>query len=288
MNWDQIVAQVRPHVVRIDTPSVFGTGFLCLSNTDRSLVGIATARHVVAHADKWLAPIRISSEGNKTANLCLATERSIWIDPNTDCAVIIASPSAFGLEASLSSLQNLPPLFPCSSTLPIGSSVGWLGYPSIADTMCFFRGVISAVELSPIRTYLIDGVAINGVSGGPVFYCDPDANNISIVGVISAYRPNRLYDESLPGLSIAQDVSHLHNAVLQIKTIDDAERIKHELQLVFSDAYEKTFGEMSRLLKQAQPALLHAMRHWRTNGCNRGGYARLIRDVLQSRFFTHH
>ena len=51
MQWDQIVTAASPYVVRIDTPEGSGTGFLCLYNSDRTFVGIATAAHVVARAD---------------------------------------------------------------------------------------------------------------------------------------------------------------------------------------------------------------------------------------------
>jgi len=73
---------------------------------------------------------------------------------------------------------------------------------------------------------LIDGVAINGVSGGPVFYgAGGDASNsVEIIGTITAYMPNR----SLPGLSFAQDITHFQNVVTAIKNRDEAEKKKKE------------------------------------------------------------
>jgi hypothetical protein len=88
--------------------------------------------------------------------------------------------------------------------LPIGAEVGWLGFPAIAQyTLCFFSGNVSAWQ-EWRNAYLIDGVAINGVSGGPVIYSTP-TDGVQIVGCISAYRANRATGEALPGLSIAQD-----------------------------------------------------------------------------------
>ena len=81
---------------------------------------------------------------------------------DTDSAVILL----FQTELKL---PDIPiPLLPANITLPIGSEVGWLGFPGIdAQTLCFFSGNISARKPA---AYLIDGVAINGVSGGPVVY----------------------------------------------------------------------------------------------------------------------
>jgi len=74
---------------------------------------------------------------------------------------------------------------------------------------------------------LIDGVAINGVSGGPVVY-STEADGVSIVGVMSAYHVNRIRGDALPGLSIAQDVSHFHSIIKHMKSIDEARKKKEE------------------------------------------------------------
>ena len=52
MNWERAINTIRPHVVRINTPTGYGTGFLSFYNHDRSWCGIATAAHVVNHADE--------------------------------------------------------------------------------------------------------------------------------------------------------------------------------------------------------------------------------------------
>ena len=61
--------------------------------------------------------------------------------------------------------------------------------------LCFFHGFISGYFNDP-PTYLVDGVAINGVSGGPAF-----DNRVHIIGLVSAYIPNRVDRQTtLPGL----------------------------------------------------------------------------------------
>jgi hypothetical protein len=113
--------------------------------------------------------------------------------------------------------------------LRIGDEVGWLGYPALgrsSDTLCFFSGNVSARQ-DFNHAYLIDGVAINGVSGGPVVVLADDGTP-QIVGTIAAYIVNRATGEALPGLSVAQDLSHLHDTVSDIKSTDEANRKKRE------------------------------------------------------------
>jgi hypothetical protein len=107
--------------------------------------------------------------------------------------------------------------------LPIGVEVGWIGYPAVSrHTQCFFSGNVSAFQEFR-HAYLIDGVAINGVSGGPVLYSTP-TDGVQIVGSITAYIANRATGEALPCLSVAQDVSHLHNIAIHVRSIDDAKK----------------------------------------------------------------
>lgn len=87
--------------------------------------------------------------------------------------------------------------------MPRGSEVGILGFPGLVEPeLCFFKGSVSGFLNQP-PTYLIDGVAINGVSGGPAF--DSRAH---LIGLVSAYIPNRV-DESttLPGLMSLMPIS---------------------------------------------------------------------------------
>jgi hypothetical protein len=96
------------------------------------------------------------------------------------------------------------------------------------DILCFFTGAVSAGQ--PTRkAYLIDGVAINGVSGGPVFHC-PAPDKVQIIGCVSAYHANRATGEALPGLLRAQDVSHFHGVAKHVQSIDEANIKKREFE----------------------------------------------------------
>ena len=42
--------------------------------------------------------------------------------------------------------------------------------------------------------------------------------------MVSAYRANRATGEALPGLLVAQDVSHFHSVLAHLKTLDEAKK----------------------------------------------------------------
>jgi Trypsin-like peptidase domain len=215
--WHHAVTLVAPSIVQIETPSGYGTGFLFSYNESKTWIAIATARHVVQEADKRQQPIGIHNVEAGTTVLIHQRDRVILPDSFKDSAALLI-PAAKLTELRLP--EKPIPLLPTGYRLRVGVEVAWLGYPGIgADSLCFFRGAISAWEKdSP--SYLIDGVAINGVSGGPVMHRLSDSDTIQIVGAITAYRPNRTCGATLPGLSIAQDLSHLHKIVAELKTIE--------------------------------------------------------------------
>ena len=215
MNWSDVVAKITPYIVKIETQNGSGTGFVCLYNKDKTIVGIATAHHVISHAAEWDQPIRIRHSGGEVLTLPADSNRAVRINHLNDSAVIIC------FKQNLPFPDTLIPLLPKEKSLQIGSEVGWLGYPAIEPNQaCFFCGNISAHRAWPAG-YLVDGVAINGVSGGQVFFSHP-TDGVNFVGAVSAYHANRTTGEALPGLLVAQDVSHFHEVVTDIKTVDEA------------------------------------------------------------------
>jgi hypothetical protein len=216
------IETVRQHVVKIETPTGYGTGFLAFYNHDNTWCGIATAAHVVSHADEWQHPIRIRTE-TSTRFLKADEDRVVMLDHQTDSAVVLFLKSELQLPEVPIALTPVDK--PCS----IGADIGWLGYPVIEpSTLCFFAGTVSAQQITR-KSYLIDGVAINGVSGGPVFHC-PATDSVQIIGSVSAYHANRATGEALPGLLRAQDVSHFHGAAQAIRNIDEANAEKRRFE----------------------------------------------------------
>ena len=225
MNWDQIVNKVSPYIVKIETQTGHGTGFLSLYNETKTLCGVATALHVVDHADKWKQPIKIIHHESKEFIFLEDDKRVIYKDYKTDSAVVLF------FKDHLPFPKDLVSLLPSQTPIGIGFEVGWLGFPAVAPyDLCFFSGNISAKQ-EYRKAYLIDGVAINGVSGGPVLF-STEAEGVQIVGTVSAYQANRATGEALPGLLIAQDVSHFHDVANHIRSLDDANKKKRELEKV--------------------------------------------------------
>jgi S1-C subfamily serine protease len=212
MKWHEAVGKVAPYVVKIETPSGHGTGYLCLY-TKKGLAGIATADHVVADVHYWQQPLRIIQTGKGASVLLKHEQRAIFSGPRNDSAVVL-------FKSTLDLPETPLPLIASDKRMKIGVELGWLGYPSVAESqLCFFTGTVSAHQKN---AYFIDGVAIDGVSGGPVF--DASGELAQIVGTISAYHYNVTGSSALPGLSFAQDVTHLHETISKFGTLDEARK----------------------------------------------------------------
>ena len=125
MNWDRAIGTISPHVVKISTPTGYGTGFLSFYNSDRTWCGLATAAHVVSYADEWQQPIRITHPHSGTSVFKPAPERVIMLDHRTDSAIVLC----FKGELQLPEIPIA--LIPADEPCGLGADVGWLGYPVI-------------------------------------------------------------------------------------------------------------------------------------------------------------
>lgn len=212
--WHAMVDIVRPHVFRIMTPRGSGTGFLLFNSKPAGFVSIATAAHVVSAAHFWEEPIRIQHlESGKTV-LVRVANRAMLVDVNNDIAAVLFGPGDIPLP-------EIPlPLSPKDIHAKVGEEIGWLGFPAISTDLCFFSGRISSYVEDQQR-YLVDGVAINGVSGGPAFKAYDVG--IALMGVVSAYIPNTATGQVLPGLSVVTDVVEFHKMIVGFKSFEDAQ-----------------------------------------------------------------
>lgn len=212
IEWHTIVDLVTPHVVRIWTPEGSGTGFLVSASKSTPFCAIATAAHVVNHAHYWEEPIRIEHQASGKTLLLREVDRAILRDESKDTAAILFERRDLVLPSE--------PLTLCDKDkhFKAGVEIGWLGFPAIPKaSLCFFSGRISS-WLSADDAYLVDGVAINGVSGGPAFTLWGGM----LAGVVSAYIPNRQSGEVLPGLAVVRGVSQFHDVAQSLRTLDEA------------------------------------------------------------------
>jgi hypothetical protein len=158
ITWHEALDQIRPYVFKISTPRGFGTGFLLAYAASGSICGLATAAHVVDQAHLWEEPIRILHSATGKSFLLRAADRAIMMDSETDTAGLVFAPGDIDLP------DKILPLTPEGKLLKIGNEIGWVGFPAIAqDHLCFFSGRASA-WVENRQAYLVDGVAINGVS----------------------------------------------------------------------------------------------------------------------------
>ena len=218
VKWFEGVEAVKSHVVRISTPGCSGTGFLISNGKNNSLCGLATAAHVVHHAHFWEEPIRIDHLSSGKTVVLRCTERAVLLDLDRDTAAVV-----FDRDDIPFPTDPLP-LGPKGMFLTAGNEIGWLGFPAMsAANLCFFAGKVSA-WIEEQSAYLVDGVAINGVSGGPAFHVEVIEGQSSpvIMGVVSAYVPNRATGDVLPGLSVVRDVAQFHELAPTFASLDQA------------------------------------------------------------------
>jgi hypothetical protein len=215
-HWHEAVEMVAPYVVRISTPGGSGTGWLVSRSNTTNLCGVATAAHVISHAYEWDEPIRLYHAFSGESLLLKADDRAINLEKPLDSAAIVFSQGNLPLPEDCLALTK-----PEEHYLQ-GVEIGWLGFPAVASSeLCFFSGRISAF-LEGDKAYLVDGVAINGVSGGPAFAFDGDA--LELLGMVTAYVPNRATGELLPGVALVRDVTQFHGLVDQFRTFDEAKQ----------------------------------------------------------------
>lgn len=219
--WYECVDNIRPYVAKIFTPKGSGTGFLLANSPSGGICGVGTAAHVVSHSHWWEFPIHIQHFETGETKILREKDRAMFIDLERDTAVIMF------MKEDLPFPDDVLPITPEDSFLRIGNEIGWVGFPALSpDSLCFFSGRVSSYK-DTRDYYLVDGVAINGVSGGPAFSPEPD-NSVRIIGVISAYIPNRATSEALPGLLKVAGVRRYHEVIQSIESLDDAKEREEE------------------------------------------------------------
>lgn len=206
LDWHAHAEDVAPHVVRITTPRLSGTGFL-IGRRD-PVVHIATAAHVVRDARTWGQAVTVHHDAFDGPATLLPHQIGITLHATLDSAGL-----TFNLPRLVRDTFPTEPLgfVPPDAAVKPGVEVGWLGYPYLVPgaPLCFFSGHVSAYV---DERYFIDGVAIGGVSGGPAFlYRNLEPAGLHILGSITAYHPSREgTGETNPGLSVADNVSWAH------------------------------------------------------------------------------
>ena len=197
MSWDKVVSRAEPIVFQLLAGHSAGTCFAVSIGTSPDSHSLyymfATAFHVVKDITLSKEPIYMLAADGKT--VCEAEVGCYMIIPLGsevfDTALIMVKSSE-----QIITQNNLLPMFSHESQMPRGAEIGIVGFPGIVKgEFCFFKGTVSGFLSNP-PTYLLDAVAINGVSGGPAL-----DNHAQIIGLVSSYIPNRVNQyTTLPGL----------------------------------------------------------------------------------------
>ena len=195
-DWSRLVEEIKPYIVKIETPHGSGTGFQIGEDAKWAYAITVTAHHVIAFAEEWRLPLKITRE---------APSESLKLPPAAPGGSRIRRTRQDASSLFLPVKRHLPQITLHPASLPVGTEVGWLGYPGSVSggKLAFFSGRISVV-LHEERNYLLDGVVLPGVSGGPVF-TERDGR-IAIVGLVTSHIPNSV---DVLGVGAALNVSVL-------------------------------------------------------------------------------
>lgn len=222
-NWTAALEKVKPYCFKVTTPTAAGSGFLITYRDNTEFCGVATAYHVVQHAQEWGEPVKLGHEGTRKIITLKESERVIIEKRNKDVAVILFS------KGELDIPTNTLPLSAADKYFKPGLEIGWTGYPAVApDRFSFFSGRISSF-IEQDGAYLVDGVAINGVSGGPSFATFDNEGKVVLLGLVSAYIPNRALGESLPGVCFIVGIYPFYQIIQDLDSMEEAREKEPEL-----------------------------------------------------------
>jgi Trypsin-like peptidase domain len=197
LDWDEVVDRVTPIVFRVYAGRSAGTAFVVSLGTEKATLLncaiLATADHVLATSVDTADKVRlVSADRQKTFDADVDEMRIQPLGERIHDTMLILLKS----KKPILEQEKLLPMLQWDLVMPKGSPIGWMGYPGMMEPeLCFFHGHVSGFVNDP-PTYLIDGVAISGVSGGPAFN-----NKAHLIGLVSAYIPSRVDPHTtLPGL----------------------------------------------------------------------------------------
>ncbi len=203
--WPQAVSQMRQNLVKVSTlGGGYGSGFLIPPPPKApGNLCVITAFHVIKQAHETGATIEIEHPGEGIKISLPSLARSVFVANNRDQAII-----SFNGPKDFEKLHEVTFLSKDRHYNP-GVELGWLGFPDLEvsqNVACFLSGRVSAY-LEDKEAYLIDGVSIHGLSGGPVFYCSDD--QVVMAGIVTNYYPNPVNNQAWPGLAMFRTINPL-------------------------------------------------------------------------------
>jgi len=205
LSWSQAVSQMKQNLVKVSTVGGgYGSGFL-IPPPEKAPgnLCVLTAFHAIKHAYETGATIVIESAVASGKIVLPSRARSVFVAVDRDQAII-----SFNGPKDFEKLHTVTFLSKDRHCIP-GVELGWLGFPGLKvsqNVPCFLSGHVSAY-IEEAEAYLVDGVSIHGLSGGPVFYCDD--GKVVLAGIVTNYFPNAVNNQAWPGLAMFRTINPL-------------------------------------------------------------------------------
>ena len=137
IEWDEVVPEVAGQVVKIENQNGWGTGFVVYGDTDSGLRTIAIANHVIENA--YGRPLTIVSD-RQALTFGERSKKEIMTAQMGDLDAVTLILIHKGLP-----MPVVPLLERDEAPVAVGMEIGWLGFPRIAESLCFFSGRVSTI-----------------------------------------------------------------------------------------------------------------------------------------------
>jgi len=237
-----------------------GTGYIfgVLRKTQRA--AITTAAHVLPldeskrampgwHVrlekfDKQMRVVRTTTFSTSPHDDLYGPHVAVDPAPGADTALLLAPRLADDGEQFFEDADiTVPPTLDRMGPAP-ATRIAWAGFPSLlaqptlfgSPHLCYYEGVVSTWAMHQERYVLVvDGHAMPGVSGGPVWYYRDGTAKVEVAGLISRYaayetpesfHPSFSMDKAnqkrdrMPGFVFVQPVTHLVDHALKLGRTD--------------------------------------------------------------------
>jgi hypothetical protein len=248
-------ASLRPYIVRIEWSAELGalgncrrgTGSVIVSTMSRQFIFIATAHHVVpmqADEETGVIVVRIWRDAfpdrvlqfKMIPNEPVNAKRVFLSGSFADATCLVLPDTCENGRSFLEPGEVSIPI--ASGNMAPGPStrIAWAGYPGFLSephilgrtVLCYFEGSVSAlIDDSERQVFIVDGHAMQGVSGGPVWWQNEETGRIEVIGVMSGYVSYRglatdhpLFDDDqnqskmrVPGLCFVQPLHPIYEYV---------------------------------------------------------------------------
>ncbi len=208
-----------------------GTGYL-VGTLRQSLRGvITTAAHVLPFSDRTLQPglqIRLEKyDTNSQLNGTVTFSTDPHIDPDgftanldkapgADVAILVAPRIGDDGNPFIQSGDLTVPPVTDRAGPDIATRIAWSGFPGLLENpavfgrphLCYFEGVVAAWAQHLGRHYMVvDGHAMPGVSGGPVWFYHDELKEVRVAGIVSKYAGYKTPERFHPALDTGDEVN---------------------------------------------------------------------------------